>query len=282
MKLSQPGAALFIPDGVEESAALARTTHLAIGAHQDDLEIMAAHGIITCYREPSQWFTGVVVTNGSGSPRAGRYAQVPDVDLVQLRHREQCNAAALGEYGAQFLLAWPSALVKDPAEDAVVEELRAILEATRPRVLYTHNLADKHDTHVAVALRVIAAVRALPREARPETIYGCEVWCDLDWLPDDEKVLLDCSGHDSLLNALLGCFDSQLSGGKRYDLAAAGRRVANATFGNPRTPDSASAIVHAMDLTPLARDDSLSPVTFMERHLERFQQDALNRLNRHG
>ncbi len=62
-------------------------------------------------------------------------------------------------------------------------------------------------------------------------MYGCEVWRDLDWLNDDEKVLLDCSQHQNIARALSSVFDSQIIGGKRYDLAVEGRRAANATFG---------------------------------------------------
>ena len=39
MQLHMPAAEIYIPDGVAASEALTRTTHLAFGAHQDDLEI---------------------------------------------------------------------------------------------------------------------------------------------------------------------------------------------------------------------------------------------------
>ena len=71
MKLHQPGAEVFVPDGLPLDRALARTTHLGIGAHPDDLEILAIHGILECFGRPGRGFTGVVVTNGSGSARAG-------------------------------------------------------------------------------------------------------------------------------------------------------------------------------------------------------------------
>ena len=44
--------------------------------------------------------------------------------------------------------------------------LAAILAATQPRVVYTHNPADKHRTHLAVVVPVIQAIRALPRAQR--------------------------------------------------------------------------------------------------------------------
>ena len=92
--------------------------------------------------------------------------------------------------------------------------------------MYTHNLADKHETHVATALKVLAALRALKPEERPEKVYGCEVWRDLDWVNDEEKVYMDCGPHPNLMRALSAVFDSQIVGGKRYDLAAEGRRCA--------------------------------------------------------
>ena len=45
MNLSQPNQDLFFPDQLSDDEALSRTTHLGIGAHQDDLEFMALHGI---------------------------------------------------------------------------------------------------------------------------------------------------------------------------------------------------------------------------------------------
>ena len=36
----------FIPDGLSVDEALARTTHLCIAAHQDDIEIMGAGPIL--------------------------------------------------------------------------------------------------------------------------------------------------------------------------------------------------------------------------------------------
>jgi len=41
MKLHNSSAQIFIPDGTPVTRALQRITHLAIGAHQDDLEFMA-------------------------------------------------------------------------------------------------------------------------------------------------------------------------------------------------------------------------------------------------
>jgi LmbE family N-acetylglucosaminyl deacetylase len=165
MKLSLKSAELYIPDGAEESGALARTTHLCVAAHQDDIEIMAYDGIIQCFQQHDRWFTGVVVTNGAGSPRSGIYGKYSDAEMVQIRRKEQKKAAMVGDYAAQFLLDQPSSAIKDPHNGAPVDDLEAILRACRPEVVYTHNLADKHDTHVGVALKLIEAIRRLPAES---------------------------------------------------------------------------------------------------------------------
>jgi hypothetical protein len=53
------------------SPAAART-HLGIGAHQDDLEFMAFHGILALTTVTDRWFGGVTITDGRGSSRAGQ------------------------------------------------------------------------------------------------------------------------------------------------------------------------------------------------------------------
>ncbi len=270
----------FIPDGAPEPEALSRITHLGIGAHQDDLEFMAFHGILQCYHRPDQWFGGVTCTDGGGSAREGAYADYSDEAMKAVRWKEQEQAAAVGRYGAQWQLGHPSSGIKDPADRALESELREILVRTAPRVVYTHNLADKHDTHIAVALAAIEAMRSLPEGARPQSVYGCEVWRGLDWMDDGEKIPLDVSGYENLAAALNGIFDSQIAGGKRYDLAVQGRRRANATFFESHATDASDQIWFAMDLAPLVRDPSLDPVAFTAGHIERFREDVERRIRR--
>lgn len=280
MKLRLPTAQLFIPDGIEESAALARTTHLAVSAHQDDIEIMAYSGILECFQSDQRWFAAVVMTNGSGSPRDDLYKDYTDDDMRIIRVKEQKKAAVVGEYAAQALLDYPSSKIKDGADRDPVEDLKAILLAARPEVVYTHNLADKHDTHVGVALKLIKALRELPADARPKQLLGCEVWRDLDWLNDDDKTPLDVSGHENLQAALVGVFDSQICGGKRYDLATMGRRKAHATYFASHGVDTATGLIFAMDLTPLMADASIDPAAYVQSYIDRFANDVSNRLRK--
>ncbi|MDI6827795.1 MAG: PIG-L family deacetylase, partial [Armatimonadota bacterium] len=254
MQLTNPNAEIFVPDGEPIEKAIARTTHMAIGCHQDDIEIMAYDGILKCFGSPTNWFLGVVVTNGAGSPRDDLYANYTDEDMQKVRRMEQKKAAVVGEYAAVALLDYSSSAVKDSSNRSVVDDIKKLLLAARPEIVYTHNLADKHDTHVSVALRAIQALRELPSDSQPKAIYGCEVWRDLDWMIDEDKVAFDLAGHENLAAALLGVFDSQICGGKRYDLATIGRRRANATYFESHGTDVTTQMSFAMDLTPLIKD----------------------------
>jgi LmbE family N-acetylglucosaminyl deacetylase len=282
MKFQQPASELFIPDGLALPAALERTTHLAVSAHQDDLEIMAASPILECFQHKEKWFTGVVVTDGRGSPRAGLYETYTDEEMWAVRRKEQKKAAVIGEYAALAQLDHPSSNIKDGANTKPVEDIAALLRACKPQVLYTHNLADKHDTHVGVALKTIAAARSLPAADRPKNVYGCEVWRDLDWMVDEDKIGFDVSAQENLQAALLGVYDSQITGGKRYDLASMGRRRAHATYFASHGVDTATGIIFGMDLTPLLADPQLDIAEYVHRYIHRFYLDVTDRFKRLG
>jgi LmbE family N-acetylglucosaminyl deacetylase len=282
MRFHLPTAEIFIPDGMPAEAALARTTHMAISAHQDDIEIMAVAPILQCYQQADRWFTGVVVTDGRGSPRNGLYEHYTDEQMREVRFKEQKKAALVGEYAAQVILDYPSKAVKDGTDRQIAEDLTELIRVARPQYVYTHNLADKHDTHVGVALKVIAAICGLPGPERPEKLYGCEVWRDLDWMVDRDKVPFDLTAHENLQAALLGVFDSQIAGGKRYDLASMGRRRANATYFESHGIDETTGLSYAMDLTPLLLDPGKEIVPFIQEFIERFSQDVFDRLHRLG
>lgn len=280
MKFIQPDSKIFIPKGLTEEKALNLTTHLCIAAHQDDIEIMAAQPIIDSFQNELQSFTGVVMTDGRGSPRDGSYKDTSDEEMRLIRFFEQCKAAVIGEYSALISLDYPSSKIKDSSEEGPIYDLVQILRATCPRMVYTHNLADKHDTHVGVALRVIKALRSLEKNERPEKVFGCEVWRSLEWMDDPDKIVLDVSTHKNLQASLLGVFDSQIAGGKRYDLAAMSRRQANATFFESHGVDKATGLSFAMDLTPLIYDSSLNLSNYVIEFINHFEKDVIERMNR--
>lgn len=282
MKFNLETVEIYIPDGLPIDAALTRTTHLCLAAHQDDIEIMAAEPILTCFQQEKLWFTGVVVTDGRGSPRDDLYKDYTDEEMRRVRFKEQFKAAFVGEYAAQVMLDYPSRLIKDGKDERGVEDIFALLKATQPQYVYTHNLADKHDTHVGVALKTIAAIRRLPKAERPKKLYGCEVWRNLDWMVDSEKVNFDVTKRENLQAALLGVFDSQICGGKRYDLASMGRRKANATYSESHGVDATLGLSYGMDLTPLISADTLDPKTFILAQIQKFAEDVAGRIQKIG
>lgn len=280
MKFSHAKADVYVPAGGDATAALARTTHLCVIAHQDDIEINAYPAVADCYGRNDRFLTGVTVTNGSGSARTGAFAHYTDEQMQEVRAEEQREAARLGKYNLQIQLAHPSADVKQPGHAGVRADLTAIFAACRPQVVYLHQPLDKHDTHVAVLLRCIEAIRALPRDQRPPRVLGIEAWRGLDWLMDDEKIALDADLHPELKLPIMQVFASQIAGGKRYDIAAMGRRQANATFHTAHATDKFTEVCWAIDLTPLAHDDSLSVADFANAHINRLRDDVSGRINR--
>jgi LmbE family N-acetylglucosaminyl deacetylase len=278
MKFHNDNARLFVPD--QELEPLGRITHLGIGAHQDDLEFMAFHGILACFRSSDKWFGGVTCTDGAGSSRTGDYADFTDEKMRQVRIQEQEAAAVVGNYAAMIQLGYPSSAVKSPSDPSLKNDLLKILSATRPDVVYTHNPADKHDTHIGVFAATIQALRELPAAERPKAVYGCEGWRGLDWMPDKEKVGHNVAAHENLAAALNGVFDSQIAGGKRYDLATLGRRRANATFFDSHAADKCESVALAMDLTPLVADASLDIVEYVLGFIRRFEADVRNKLTK--
>src|ERR1700722_8900358 len=99
--------------------------------------------------------------------------------MMTSRRREQNAAAVVGCYGMMIQLDYPSIAVKSSAASALRNDLKQILAATRPQIVYTHNPADKHDTHVGVVVAALQAMRELPRAERPQKVWGCEVWRNL-------------------------------------------------------------------------------------------------------
>lgn len=273
-ELLEQTADIFVPEGGDWRDALRSATHLGIGAHADDLEFMAFHGIEQC-RQGGGRFAGVILTDGAGSVGGG-------AELPGLRRAEQHEAAKVGGYAVVIQFGLASALLKDPKDDTARTLLDEIFRHAQPQIVYAHNPADRHDTHVAACLRTIDALRGLPADRRPQSVYGCEVWRDLDWLSADDRARLDCGNDEKFASALNAVFRSQIDGGKRYDLAVIGRRRAQATFDDAHCADDADMVTLAMDLMPLVSDSALSVGEFTLGAVDRFRADVRDRLARVG
>ena len=268
-----PSNDFYVPDLVVPAEAYARCSHLGIGAHQDDLEFMAFHGISSCYQQDDLWFGGVTCTNGGGSSRAGKYANTSDEEMQAIRISEQRKAAQIGQYSFISQLGHSSEQCKKrKSREALIKQLESILLKAQPEVLYTHNPADKHPTHVAICQATIEAVHRIAPLSRPKKVYGCEVWRGLDWLADEDKIALDVSGHPTLAKELNVCFDSQIAGGKNYSAAVLGRRHANASFYKSHSIDCVDQIWYAMDLTEPCQDDSIDLKDFVLQKVRALQE----------
>ncbi len=270
---------LFIPDNTEPCAAIKRTTHLGIGAHQDDLEFMALEGILAGYQQDSKWFGGIICTDGANSARLGPYANYSDASMQRVREREQEAAAVVGQYAFVAQLAYPSSVAKSAApRHAMVGDLARLIELAAPDIVYAHNPFDKHATHVGVFKATLDAILSLPVDQRPQQLIGCEVWRGLDWLPDDLKLIQNLTERGNIAAALNGIFDSQISGGKRYDLAVEGRRMANATFLDAFNTDQVQRCAYGIDLSALILEPGIPINAFIEETLKQFQQNVIDTL----
>ena len=195
-----------------------------------------------------------------------------------VRFSEQKEAAKLGKYGSVILLDYPSSEVKAADNKDIISELYAIIKAASPDIMYIHNLADKHITHVAAAIKTIHAIRLLPKDHRPKRLYGCEVWRSLDWMNDTDKTVFDVDKNKTLARKLLTVYESQISGAKKYDKAAIARRLANSTFFESVKMDSSKALSFAMDLTPLIENDSLDIAEHVNKYIESFKDEVLGNI----
>lgn len=265
---------LFIPRPISFDQAARELTHLGVGAHQDDLEIMALHGILECYNNTNQYFGGIICTHGGGSPRTGDDASCSDEEMILIRRQEQREAARLGHYSFIAQLGLSSPLIQNPTSHRLTDTLYELLVQLHPQVIYTHHPLDKHPTHRAVCRSLIDALRRLPVAQHPKQLFGGEVWRSLDWVTDSDKIPLDVSAHRGLAEQLIAVFDSQISRGKRYDLATLGRMRANATYATPSTIDQATHITYAIDLKPLLENRQLTLNEFALGFVDRFYKQV--------
>lgn len=257
---------------VPKTAKGAAVRRMAVSAHKDDVEMLALHGIAECYENGG--FAAAVLTDGGACPRSREYASVTDEDMAELRTAEQKRAAEEGRYEALWLFEKSSGEIKRQAKEGgdVVEGLAEIFRSLpRLDVLYLHSPFDRHPTHVAACLAALAALKLLEDEQKPLKVCGCEVWRDLDWLSDIDKAVMDVSGSDELAARLMSCFVSQNSV-KRYDIAAAARRKANATFWQSHEGDEASSLIYGVDLTGLAYGGDTEK--FVKEKIENFAAEV--------
>ena len=221
----------------------------------------------------------MVATNGAGSPRSGIYGGYTDEEMQKVRLMEQRKAAYVGDYACQIQLGYTSAQVKNASETALVEDLEQILRAMQPEIC----VSAQSGGQARYAHRRAAALhRGFARRARIRCVRKrcTAAKCGAIWTGCRTTTNRCCrsSAKPNIAAALVGVFDSQISGGKRYDLATAGRRVANATYFASHGTDQETALSFAMDLTPLVEDPSLSVAEYVLGFIDSFRNDVERRL----
>ncbi len=259
----------FSPKKLPDSEAFQAVSHLGIGAHPDDLEILAYHGIESCYKNSKNCFGGVTVTTGGGSMDGSEQERL---EYIQRRKKEQFEAAKIGEYAFQIMLNRESSELENQSQ-SVIEDLIYIIEKVEPEVIYTHNPFDKHLTHVRVFSLVMDALQV--SKHKPKKLFGCEVWRGLDWLSDSHKVVLPVDKYPKLGIELLEVFESQMTSQKRYDLATLGRRKANSTFLDSHGDEESQYAIYAVDLLPILNEE-MNVRKFVDRILLDFSTDIRN------
>ena len=112
---------------------------------------MAQHGILACYDKEYLGFSALVLTNGSGSPRAGAYAFYTDEEMMKVRRREQMRAGDIGRYQSVIMLNHPSSAIKRAGDSTVQDDLHQAIPCDAAKG-DLHNPADKHLTHVGAVI----------------------------------------------------------------------------------------------------------------------------------
>ncbi len=264
---------------VPKNANKGKVKYMCIAAHPDDVEIMAYHGILRGYRSKKYSFVAVVSADGANSARKGPYKDYTNDMMKETRIKEQEAAGEAGHYNQVIMLNYSSDELKDKNNTDPVEDYYNIIKELKPKTIYTHSLLDRHQTHLAVAIKVLLALRKLNKEDRPKLVLGCEVWRDLDWVNDDMKVFLDVSGKPKLARRVLNVYKSQIIGGKRYDKAVMGRRKGHATFSSSHKVDKSKFMSYAINMTKLMKKPKIDIKEWTLNFIDEFYKTVSNQFD---
>lgn len=282
MKFGKHGAEIHVPDGATPEEALSRATIVGIGAHPDDVEILGMPGILQALHHGGERFLGVVATHGVKAARSGEYSDLNYGDVRDIRMNEQKEAAEVGRYSAVVMLGYDSTEIKDIHDERPEQDLELILRNVLPERIYVHNPFDRHDTHVAVCLRTIGAIRRVSSETgwMPDHVYGCEVWRSLDWLAHCDRMALHVRDPEHLSERLIHVYRSQYMHDRQYEIALLGRRIVNATHQENHSLGADHQVEFAVDLMPLIHDPNLEMEAYVRHILSHFETDVFTRVDR--
>ncbi|MEV6275962.1 PIG-L deacetylase family protein [Nocardia sp. NPDC051832] len=175
---------------------------MAIGAHPDDIEILAA-GTLACYRLDGHAVAICVMTNGELGAESGDRAAV-----AELRRQEaQRSAEIIG--ATLYWLGEPDGFLFDTTPTRM-----ALLAAVRdfaPDILLTHDPADYHPDHrtaslIALNVRQLASAELIETaepvlNSAPPVLYmdplaltgtAAETWVDISATIETKREMLRC------------------------------------------------------------------------------------------
>ena len=225
---------------------------VCICAHPNDCEIMAIDGIQRGYRASKYTFACVVTTDGADAERNGRFAKATDKRMIAVSMQEQKRAANIGRYHAVYFMNYSAEEARDQENEDIVNEYVEIVKELKPRIIYTHSLLDRNPTHVAVAVKVINALRTMKKGDQPKVLYGCESERDLDWVIPSKIVTFNVSKNLRLQRQLISAHKSSIMS-RDYINAAIGRRLVNAVFNKDEKRKTAKMTAKAINMTTLLR-----------------------------
>ncbi|MGI6680496.1 MAG: PIG-L deacetylase family protein [Bdellovibrionota bacterium] len=271
MKFHNSNVDVFFPKNNEQD--IIDVDFLAIGAHQDDIEIMSFPPILEAYHSDKK-FGAITCTDGAGSPSSGPYASYTREEMIECRKQEERNAAKLGDYAFLIQLGYTSreAMAKE-TNDFLSKDIEQVILKYRPKKIYTHNPFDKHKTHLAVYCATMKALHNISDQYKPAKVLGGECWRDLDWIPDGIKENASIGNDITLLEILLGTYQSQIASGKRYDKAAIARLQANSTYADPYSLDKSNYVSCFLDLTSVALKE-ISTKDYVDKILNNFSSEV--------
>lgn len=259
---------IYIPDNKKLETALKRVKHWAIVAHQDDAEIISGHLL---YKKRKD-FGVIVLTNGAGSLRSKKTKRLSESKIIEIRNKEQEKAALLGGYSIVIQMNLPSGIVKGKRSRRVaLGELKSYLLGSKAESIVTHSPFDRHETHRSVVGVLIDLFSSIEMRRYPRSILGVEVWGNLDWLPEDEKIYLPIK-NPKFVCKLLSSYRSQNETGKLFHLGTVARMAANATFSESIEGSEGGHFLLAHDLVPFISGNVGQEI------IKQFQLDMVNRL----
>lgn len=181
---------------------------LAVGAHPDDLELLAG-GTLAKYAARGDTVFMAVSTDGVGGSTT-----LPEAEISAIRRAEARNSAAI--IGAEPIwMALPEARLIDSAEF----RLRYIdlIRQTRPDVIITHDpVKDYHPDHLATGqilwdVRLMAVQQNLPTAHPPAVVipelYFMDTVAGINFEPEE---YVDISETMEVKRRMLGAHASQI------------------------------------------------------------------------